>query len=342
MHSSDQKPVRSPFGAQSTADDVIRGINLSSKNIVITGGYCGTGIHIVKALTGAGAHVTALMRDTKRAKRALRRVANVSVGYIDLYRPDTVDAAIQKLLKLDTPIDVLINHAAVMNIPRCTDSRGYEQHFATNHLGHFQLTKGLLPLLKMAGNARVVAVASRGHRAGGVIFDDVNFDHTQYEPMRAYGQSKSANILFAVGLDTRVKQYGIRAFAVHPGPIPSTDLFAESIIGIKSTPYVSLLRLSAKIMRSFHLTELLNALRRPKNSHDLFKTVRQGAATTVWAATSPLLDDVGGVFLEDCDIGRVVPDDPTISYGVREYAIDYGNAERLWKLSEQMLMKPVL
>lgn len=194
-----------------------------------------------------------------------------------------------------------------------------------------------MPALKEADGARIVCVSSRGHRWGGVIFDDVNFEHTEYKPMRAYAQSKTANALFAVKLDKLVKKDGIRAFAVHPGPIPSTDLLTESNAGIASPFKVKSLRLMAKIMRGAHLTGFANVIRRPKDSHDLYKTVQQGAATTVWAATSGDLNNLGGLYLEDCNVAEIVRDDPKISYGVRPFAIDEENADKLWTLSENML-----
>jgi NAD(P)-dependent dehydrogenase (short-subunit alcohol dehydrogenase family) len=339
MHNEQQKPIVSHFNAKSTSYDVVRGMDLKGKNVVMTGGYMGTGIHTVRALARAGAHITVVARGTERAKWKLRHLKNVTVEYIDLLLPETIDAFVKKYLASGKPLNILINHAGVMNIPKILDARGYERHFATNHLGHFQLTLGLLPALRKANGARVVTVSSRGHRMGGVIFDDVNFERTPYQPMRAYAQSKSANALFSVELDHLMQKDNIRAFAVHPGPVPSSDLFAESVVGIKSPFRVELIRMSAELMRFFHATEILNFIRQPKDSHDIYKTVQQGAATTTWAATSPDLDGVGGVYCEDCNIAMIVPDDQAIPYGVREYAIDKEMAERLWKMTEQMLRR---
>jgi hypothetical protein len=181
----------------------------------------------------------------------------------------------------------------------------------------------------------VIAVSSRGHRAGGINFDDINFEHTEYAPMRAYAQSKSANALFAVHLDRLAKQYGVRAFAVHPGPIPTSDLFAESAVGIKSNFTVGLLRGLAKIARGLHITQLLNAVRKP-DTPNAFKTIQQGAATLVWAATSRELDDIGGVYCEDCNIAEFVPADSDEPFGVRPWAIDDEQAARLWNVCEEM------
>jgi NAD(P)-dependent dehydrogenase (short-subunit alcohol dehydrogenase family) len=158
-----------------------------------------------------------------------------------LLLPETIDEAAQKILNRDIPIHILVNSAGITGVPRMLDKRGYEYHFAVNHLGHFQLTARLFPSLKEARGARVIAVSSRGHRAGGINFADINFEHTEYTPMRAYAQSKTANILFSVRLDTLMKEYGVRAFAVHPGPIPTSDLFAGSAVGLKSNFTVGML-----------------------------------------------------------------------------------------------------
>ncbi|MDR1917369.1 MAG: SDR family NAD(P)-dependent oxidoreductase [Christensenellaceae bacterium] len=272
------------FGHFSTAKEVINDIDLTGKNAVVTGGYTGIGLHTTKALSSAGAFVIVLARDIKRAKRNLRGVKNVEILYFDLLKPETIDAVVQTILARDIPIHILVNSAGIIGIPRTIDKRGYEYQFATNHLGHFQLTARLFPALQKANGARVVAVSSRGHRAGGINFDDINFERTEYVPMRAYAQSKTANVLFAIQLDKLAKQYGVRAFAVHPGPIPTSDLFAESAVGIKSNFTVWIMRFFAKLARGLHITELLNAIRKP-DIPNAFKTIQQGAATPVWCAT---------------------------------------------------------
>jgi NAD(P)-dependent dehydrogenase (short-subunit alcohol dehydrogenase family) len=224
----------------------------------------------------------------------------------------------------------------VIGLPLLRDERGYEYHFAINHLGHFQLTARLFPALKAANGARVVAVSSRGHRAGGILFDDLHFEHTAYEPMRAYAQSKTANALFALHLDTIAKQHNIRAFSVHPGPIPSSDLFAESAVGIKPAITVQMLRIIAKLMRGLHVTELYNAIKKP-DTPDAFKTIQQGASTSVWAATTHDLDNIGGLYLEDCHIAENVADDANIPFGVRPYTTNSEFAKRLWGASEELV-----
>ncbi|MDR1939285.1 MAG: SDR family NAD(P)-dependent oxidoreductase [Clostridiales bacterium] len=330
-----QRPIGSPFGHFTTAAEVINGIDLTGKNAVVTGGYTGTGLEIVKAFAAAGARVICLARDTKRAKRNLRGVSNAEIEYFDLLKPETIDAAAQKVLDRDIPIHILVNNAGIIGIPRTLDKRGIEYHFATNHLGHFQLTARLFPALKRAHGARVVAVSSRAHREGGVNFDDINFERTEYKPMRAYAQSKSANVLFAVRLDNLAKRYGVRAFAVHPGPIPTSDLFAESVVGIRSRFTVGLLRGAAKFMRAINFTGIYNALKKP-DVPDAFKTVAQGAATGVWAATAKELDNLGGLYCEDCDIAKAAAADVYEPTGVQPWAIDTDASERLWQISEKM------
>jgi NAD(P)-dependent dehydrogenase (short-subunit alcohol dehydrogenase family) len=335
MSNKNQKPTNSSFGHFSTAKEVIAGVDLTGKNAVVTGGYTGIGLHTTKAFSSAGAHIIVLARDVKRAKKNLRGVKNVEIEYFDLLLPETIDICAQKILNRSIPIHILVNSAGIIGIPRTLDKRGYEYQFATNHLGHFQLTARLFPALKKAVGARVIVVSSRGHRAGGVNFDDINFEHTEYAPMRAYAQSKSAIVLFAVQLDKPARQHGVRAFAVHPGPIPTSDLFAESVVGIKSNLTVGLLRGVAKVARGLHITELLNAVRKP-DTPNAFKTIQQGAATSVWVATSRELDGIGGVYCEDCNIAEAVPADSDKPFGVRPWALDEEQAAQLWKVSEEM------
>jgi NAD(P)-dependent dehydrogenase (short-subunit alcohol dehydrogenase family) len=203
-------------------------------------------------------------------------------------------------------------------------------------LGHFELTAKLYPALVKANGARIVNVSSRGHRAGGVIFGDINFNHTEYDGMVAYAQSKTALILFTLKLDELAQKDNIRAFAVHPGPIPSTDIFAESGVGIDSDFKVSLKRSLARFMRAFNITALLNFVRNPKNIGDVYKNVQQGAATSVWCAVSSDLNGKGGVYCEDSNIAAVVPNGSMAPFGVRQWALDMDSAERLWKICEEM------
>ncbi len=313
-----QSPLNSGFNAASTASDVIRGIDLSGKTIVVTGGYSGIGLETTRVLHQAGATVIVPVRTPEKARRNLDGL-DVELLPLDLLDPASIDAFAAEFLRRHDTLDTLINSAGVMMLPDLErDGRGYEVQFSANHLGHFQLTARLWPALKAAEGARVIAVSSRGHRIAGVDFDDPNYQHRPYEKRNAYGQSKTANALFAVGLDARGQADGVRAFSLHPGAIPtelSRHLTDEDLSGWKLTRNAD---------GSYHAED-----------PSLFKTVPQGAATSVWCATSPLLEGQGGVYCEDCDIASPAVEG-NMSRGVAAYAVDPEAAERLWTLSEQL------
>jgi len=331
-----QHPISNKWNHSTTAMEIVEGVDLKGKNVIITGGYTGFGLETTKALTSAGAHVIVLARDVERAKNNLHKVKNVEIEYFDLLIPESIDTVAEKFLASDRPLHILINHAGIINTPLTRDKRGYELQFATNMLGHFELTAKLYPALVKANGARIVNVSSRGHRAGGAIFDDIHFNHTEYNGMVAYAQSKTALILFTLKLDELAQKDNIRAFAVHPGPIPSTDIFAESSVGIDSDFKVSMKRSMAKFMRTFNITALQNFVRNPKNTGDIYKNVQQGAATSVWCAISDDLNGKGGVYCENSNIAVVIPDGNMAPFGVRPWALDMESAERLWKLCEEM------
>jgi len=280
--------------------------------------------------------VIALARDVKRARRNLGDISNAEVECVDLLKPESIDAFADRFLRSGRPLHVLINSAGIMGTPLQRDARGYERQFATNVLGHFQLTVRLIPALERAQGARIVNLASRGHRAGGVNFDDINFKHAEYSGMRAYAQTKTALVLLSVKLDEMLRGRNIRAFAVHPGPVPSTDLFAAGRVGFSPPYVVDLARFNAKFVRATHMTELLNFMRRPRNVGDLYKTVQQGGATTAWAAASPDLNGKGGVYLENCNIAVIVPNGSSAPFGVRPWALDEQSAGRLWEVCQTM------
>jgi NAD(P)-dependent dehydrogenase (short-subunit alcohol dehydrogenase family) len=321
--SSVQTPIHSGFSMASTADEVLAGIDLSGKTAIVTGGYSGIGTETSRALRAAGARVIVPARDLAKARKALDGI-DVTVEPMDLADPASIDAFAERFLARDEPLHILINSAGVMAMPLTRDTRGYEMQFATNHLGHFQLTARLWPALKRAGGARVVSVSSRGHRFAGVDFDDPNFTHREYDPWVAYGQSKTANVLFALGVDKRGEAEGIRAFALHPGAIitdlvrhmSQDDLRARGAIDEEGRPVVDLAR--------------------------GFKSVPQGAATSVWCATSPQLDGMGGVYCEDVEVSPVLVDADNTpgrvsnDVGVRPWAIDPIAVENLWSLSEKL------
>jgi NAD(P)-dependent dehydrogenase (short-subunit alcohol dehydrogenase family) len=303
-----QKQLPSGFGAHTTAREAIGGRRLDGTTAVVTGGYAGIGLETTRVLAAAGAQVVVPARDVAKATAALGGLANVAIDALDLAVPATIDAFAARFG--DRPLHLLVNNAGIMAAPLSRDARGLESQLAVNHVGHFRLFARLLPALRRAQGARVVALSSRGHVRSAFDFEDPSFEHRPYDKMIAYGQSKTANILFAVELDRRFQHDGIRAFALHPGAILDTDL-----------------------ARHYDPEELKLVIERARRIGS-FKTVEQGAATTLWCATSPQLDGLGGVYCENCDIASVKTEGDD---GVRPYAIDPASAERLWAWSERWL-----
>ena len=306
-------------GAERTTDHVLEGIDLRGRRFLVTGASTGLGEETTRAVAAHGAAVTLAVRDLDRGHRAAERIrASVPDADLDVRRLDLASLAgvrrfAEEYRAEHDRLDVLVNNAGVMACPFATTEDGFELQFATNHLGHFLLAALLTPALRAAAPARVVALSSRGHSRSDVDLDDPGFATSEYEPWVAYGRSKTANALFAVAYDHHHVAEGIHAFSVHPGVI-ATEL-------------------------SRHLTdETLASLaeRLPPGQRLHFKTVPQGAATTVWAATAPELDDHGGAYLEDCHVARVT-DDAEATDGVRPYAIDPERAEALWARSEQLV-----
>jgi NAD(P)-dependent dehydrogenase (short-subunit alcohol dehydrogenase family) len=310
-----QHPIGSGFGYRSTAAEVIDGIDLSNKLAIVTGGYSGLGTETVKALVGAGAHVVVPARRRATAEEALDGVSGVEIDELDLGDQASVRAFAERFLATGRSLDLLINNAGIMALPETRVGPGWEAQFATNHLGHYTLTNLLWPRLVAASGARVVALSSRGHKRSGIRFDDLMFEHG-YDRWEAYGQSKSANSLFAVELDALGQDVGVRAFAVHPGPI--------------MTPLQR--HLSPEFLREAGWVD------EEGNLADRFKTPEQGAATATWAATSPRLDGMGGVYCENCDIAeQTVPGSPTAEEsGVDAHATDPEIAKRLWTVSAEL------
>jgi NAD(P)-dependent dehydrogenase (short-subunit alcohol dehydrogenase family) len=314
-----QSPINSGFDATSTAADVIKGIDLGGRTIVVTGGFSGIGIETVRAFRSAGARVIVPARDMAKAGQALASMPDVVVEAMDLLDPASIDRFAGRILSLTDRLDILVNNAGVMAAPLTRDARGYETQFSANHLGHFQLTCRLWPALVRAKGARVVVLSSYGHRRAGVDFHDPNFERREYDRWGAYGQSKTANALFAVALDSIGRGRNVRAFSVHPGGI--------------ATPLTRHM-LQAEIDASNIIDEAGRPIIDPHNNK---KTPEQGAATSVWCATSPRLNDMGGVYCADCDVARALPsDDSPEMQGVRPRATDPVAAGRLWQLSEQL------
>lgn len=315
-----QKPIGSGFNAQSTAKEVIKGIDLTGKNVILTGGNTGIGLETAKVMAEAGAQVIVIARNFEKAKKNLDGIANVQLEKMDLADPASIDAFSQNFIASGKPLHFLINNAGIMWVPLRKDSRGFESQLATNHLGHFQLTARLWSALKKANGAKVINLSSFGHHYSGFNFDDPNFEHREYETLQGYGQSKTATNLFSMELDNRAKEFGVRAFSVHPGSVGGTDLAREA---------------SLELFKKMGILDD-NGIIRPEVAA-MLKTVPQGAATTVWCATSPKLNNLGGVYCEDVEVAELdLSDGTTSSKGVMPWSLDEASAKKLWTLSESM------
>lgn len=314
-----QQPTGSGFNASSTASDVIKGIDLTGKIAIVTGGNTGIGLETTKTLVHAGATVIVPARDIEKAKRNLEGIQNVEIEAMDIINPASIDAFAEKFLDSNRSLHLLINNAGIMWVPLRRDSWGTESQLATNYLGQFHLTARLFPALKKANGARVINVSSLGHHMSSFDFEDPNFNHREYETLLAYGQSKTASNLFALELDNRAKEYNIRAYSLHPGSIGGTELAREASVEI--------------FQKMGYLDTDGNLL--PEVAARL-KSVPQGAATTIWCATSALLNDIGGVYCEDADVALLATEESFGEKGVEVYSLDETNAKKLWDISEEM------
>jgi NAD(P)-dependent dehydrogenase (short-subunit alcohol dehydrogenase family) len=317
------------FGAKSTTADVLAGVQLKGKRILVTGVSAGLGVETARALVAHGANVVGTARDLEKAKRATSEVskaasesgASLEVVELDLANLKSVRAAADKLVADGRLFDVIIANAGVMATPFGKTEDGFETQFGTNHLGHFVFVNRIAKLIKVGG--RLVTLSSSGHRFSDVDLNDPNFETTSYEPFVAYGRSKTANILFAVEFDRRHGDRGVRATAVHPGGI-ATELARHMPDGA----------IEAWVQR---IQEQRAAAGEPPFE---FKSIPQGAATSVWAGVVASTQEVGGKYCEDCQVGELISADSqvsTISKGVRGYALDPENAKALWKKSEEMV-----
>ncbi|MCX5084236.1 MULTISPECIES: SDR family NAD(P)-dependent oxidoreductase [Streptomyces] len=312
-NSTPQHKIGSGFGAHSTADDVLEGIDLTGRLALVTGGYSGIGVETTRALTKAGARVVVPARRVGAAQENLAGIDGAEVAELDLGDLDSVHAFADGFLATGRPLDIVIDSAGIMACPETRVGPGWEAQFATNHLGHFALVNRLWPAIE-PGGARVVSVSSTGHHTSPIRWDDVHW-RDGYDKWEAYGQAKTANALFAVQLDRLGQERGVRAFSLHPGGI--------------LTPLQRHLPKQEMVDRGW-IDEDGNLL-----YPEAFKTPQQGAATQVWAATSPQLNGMGGVYLEDCDIAEPAPADGT-RVGVKEWATDPEQAARLWALSAEL------
>jgi NAD(P)-dependent dehydrogenase (short-subunit alcohol dehydrogenase family) len=317
------------LGAASTTDDVLAGIDLKGKRILVTGVSAGIGVETARSLAAHGAQIVGAARDLKKAEAATAFVGKESAdkGFtfemveLDLASLKSVRDCADYLLERGEPFDVVIANAGVMATPFGRTADGFETQFGTNHLGHFVLVNRIASLIRAGG--RLINLSSAGHRFSNVDLEDPNFERTPYEPFVAYGRSKTANILFAVAFDKRHRDRGVRAAAVHPGGIQTElDRHLDPSQVRKAIEQTNQ-QLAAQGKAPFQL-----------------KTIPQGAATSVWTAMVASADEIGGHYCENCHVGKVVPDDVPItasSEGVRGYALDPNNAEALWKKSEELV-----
>lgn len=313
-----QQPTGSGFDATATTADVIKGIDLTGKIAIVTGGNTGIGLETTRTLAAAGATVIVPARDMDKAAKNLQGIPDVEIASMDLMSPASIDAFADNFLASGRPLHLLINNAGIMWVPLRRDSRGIESQLATNYLAPFQLTATLWPALKKAKGARVINVSSHGHHFAPFHFEDPNFLHRTYETLLGYGQSKTAVNLFSMELDNRARDYQVRAYAVHPGSIGGTELGREA-------PLELFQQMGFVDADGQMLPEVAASL----------KTIPQGAATTVWCATTPLLNSIGGVYCEDADIAPLCTD-ITAQKGVHPYSLDEAGAQRLWTLTEDM------
>ena len=320
MISELQKPVNSDFSAKSEPSEVLEGIDLNGKVAMVTGGYSGIGIETVRGLKDAGAKVIVPARRTDVAKSELSGIVEEkNIVEMDLANPASVSRFVNEFQDSETPLDILINNAAVMACPKMPTKEGWDLQFAVNHIGHFVLTKGLLNTMSKSLGARIVTLSSTGHKLSGIQWDDVHFEES-YDKWKAYGQSKTAASLLAVEISNRAKDKGIKAYSVHPGGI-----FTPLQRHLEQEEMIAL----GWLGEDGELSEMAAAN---------FKSTTQGAATSLWCATSPLLDDVSGVYCENCDVAARQEDGPMARYvGVADWAVDTDDASKLWDLTEHIL-----
>ncbi len=315
-----QKKLDSGFNAKSEPSEILAGKNLSGKVAIVTGGYSGIGLETTRALAAAGAKVYVPVRTLQKAKENLKGIdGEVIVDAMDLADLASVRTYAISIANRETKLDLLINNAGIMACPEARVGNNWESQFAVNHLGHFVLTTELLPLLLEAGSARVISLSSTAHRRSDILWDDINFESTEYEKWTAYAQAKTANALFALGLDMKYREQGVQAFSVHPGGI--------------LTPLQR--HLPNEEMQALGWTDADGNL--SEQAAAMFKSTTQGCSTTLWAATSDALAGTGGLYCEDCDVSDLATEDSPRFFGVSPWAVNEDSALRLWDITEKML-----
>jgi len=319
MISEQQKPVDSGFGAKSEPAEVLKDIDLEGKVAMVTGGYSGIGLETTRALKEAGARVIVPARRKDVAKSALSGIVeSEDILNLDLADPSSAQSFVNEFVDSGMSLDILINNAAVMACPQMPTKEGWDLQFAVNHIGHFIITKGLLPTMSSSGS-RIVTLSSTGHKLSGIQWEDVHFEES-YDKWKAYGQSKTAASLLAVEISERMKDEGIKTYSVHPGGI-----FTPLQRHLEKEEMIAL----GWLGEDGELSEMAAAN---------FKSPTQGASTSLWCATSPMLEEVSGVYCENCDVAVRQEDGPMARYiGVADWAVDTDEAAKLWDLTEHTL-----
>lgn len=320
MARGEQKKLGSGFGAKSEPEEILAGVDLSGKTAVVTGGYSGIGLETTRALAAHGAKVYVPVRSPDKARESLSTLqGDIHFDGMDLSDLQSVRDYAALIAGRETKLDLLINNAGIMACPETRVGNNWESQFGVNHLGHFVLTQGLLKTLLAADNPRVVSLSSIAHRRSDILWDDINFEQTPYEKWTAYAQSKTANALFALGLDMQFGDEGLRAFSVHPGGILTPlqrHLPIEEMVALGWTDSEGNLSEQAKAM---------------------FKSTTQGCTTTLWAATSSALNNFGGQYCEDCDIADIATAESPRYFHVAPWAVDESSALKLWQTTKDML-----
>lgn len=320
MNSDKQVKLGSGFGMKSTAEEVLSGVNLAGKIAIVTGGYSGLGLETVRTLVGVGAKVYVPARRPDVAAEALSELGDkVVVAKMDLADLNSVSQFTDEFTAGGSAIDILINNAAIMACPETRVGANWEAQFGVNHMGHFLMTTRLMPAVLKAKAPRIVSLSSIAHKRSDIRWDDIHFTASPYEKWEAYGQAKTANALFAVGLQAKYGGEGLLAFSVHPGGILTPlqrHLPVEEMVAMGWTD------------ENGNVSEAASKM---------FKSPAGGAATSVWCATSPLLTEHGGLYCEDCDVANLMTAESQRFFDVAPHAVDEVGADRLWQISEAAL-----